>query len=133
MKKDIRTREDIELLINRFYEKVQSDPVIGYIFTDVVKVNWNKHLPVMYSFWENTIFFTGGYAGNPMEIHKRLNQRVPLKPEFFERWTTLFTDTVDEMFTGEKALLAKQRAISIAVVMQIKIHNEPTDAKPGSL
>ena len=133
MKKDIRTREDIELLINSFYEKVKSDPVIGYIFTDVVKVNWNKHLPVMYSFWENTIFFTGGYSGNPMEIHKRLNQRVPLKAEFFERWTALFTDTVDEMFDGEKASLAKQRAISIAVVMQIKIHNDPAEARPGSL
>ena len=133
MKKDIRTREDIELLINSFYEKVKSDPVIGYIFTDVVKVNWNKHLPVMYSFWENTIFFTGGYSGNPMEIHKRLNQRVPLKAEFFERWTALFTDTVDEMFAGEKASLAKQRAISIAVVMQIKIHNDPTGARPDSL
>lgn len=133
MKKDIRTREDIELLINSFYEKVKSDPVIGYIFTDVVKVNWNKHLPVMYSFWENTIFFTGGYSGNPMEIHKRLNQRVHLKAEFFERWTALFTDTVDEMFAGEKASLAKQRAISIAVVMQIKIHNDPAEARPGSL
>jgi len=133
MKKDIRTREDIELLINSFYEKVKSDPVIGYIFTDVVKVNWNKHLPVMYSFWENTIFFTGGYSGNPMEIHKRLNQRVSLKAEFFERWTTLFTDTVDELFAGEKASLAKQRAISIAVVMQIKIHNDPIGAKPDSL
>ena len=133
MKKDIRTREDIELLVNRFYEKVKSDPVIGYIFTDVVKVNWNKHLPVMYSFWENTIFFTGGYSGNPMEIHKRLNQRVSLKAEFFEQWTTLFTDTVDELFAGEKASLAKQRAISIAVVMQIKIHNDPIGAKPDSL
>ena len=133
MKKDIRTREDIELLINLFYDKVKSDPVIGYIFTDIVKVNWNKHLPVMYSFWENTIFFTGGYSGNPMEIHKRLNQRVSLKAEFFEQWTTLFTDTVDELFAGEKASLAKQRAISIAVVMQIKIHNDPIGTKPDSL
>jgi len=133
MKKDIRTREDIELLINQFYEKVKSDPVIGYIFTDVVKVNWNKHLPVMYSFWENTIFFTGGYSGNPMEIHKRLNQRVPLKAEFFERWTALFTDTVDELFAGEKSSLAKERAVSIAVVMQIKIRNDPQSTKSDSL
>jgi hemoglobin len=79
MKKDIQTRDDIELLVNLFYEKVKLDPVIGYIFTDVVKVNWQRHLPVMYSFWENTIFYTGGYNGNPMEVHKRLHQLVPLK------------------------------------------------------
>jgi len=133
MKKDIQTRADIELMINLFYEKVKSDPLIGYIFTDVVKVNWQKHLPTMYSFWENTIFYTGGYSGNPMDIHKKLNQRVPLKAVFFERWTKLFTDTVDELFVGEKASLAKQRATSIAVVMQIKIHNDPISTKSGSL
>jgi len=133
MKKDIQTRDDIELLVNLFYEKVKLDPVIGYIFTDVVKVNWQRHLPVMYSFWENTIFYTGGYNGNPMEVHKRLNQLLTLKAGFFERWTTLFTDTVDELFVGEKSSLAKQRAKSIAVVMQIKIHNDPISAKPGSL
>ena len=133
MKKDIQTREDIELLVNLFYEKVKSDPMIGYIFTDLVKVNWKRHLPVMYSFWENTIFFTGGYNGNPMEVHKRLNQMVPLKAELFERWTTIFTETVDELFAGEKSDLAKQRAKSIAVVMQIKIQNDPPAAKQHSL
>ena len=40
MKKDIETRDDIELLVNSFYEKVKADPVIGHIFTDVFKVNW---------------------------------------------------------------------------------------------
>jgi hemoglobin len=33
----------------------------------------------------------------------------------------LFTATVDELFEGEKAELAKQRAISISTVMRIKI------------
>jgi hemoglobin len=133
MKKDIQTREDIEQLVNLFYDKVKSDPVIGYIFTEVVKVNWQRHLPVMYSFWENTIFFTGGYSGNPMEVHKRLNKLVPLKAEFFDRWITLFTDTVDELFAGEKSSLAKQRAASISVIMQIKISKDPTGEKQNSL
>lgn len=133
MKKDIQTRADIELLVNRFYDQVRTDPVIGYIFTDIVKVNWKAHLPVMYSFWENTILFTGGYAGNPMEVHKRINEMVPLKAGHFNRWTTLFSDTVDELFEGKKALLAKQRALSIAVVMQVKIHNDPLRIKNSSL
>ena len=46
MKKDIENRGDIILLINTFYEKVKRDEVIGYIFNDVAKVNWEKHLPV---------------------------------------------------------------------------------------
>jgi hemoglobin len=121
MKKDIETRSDIELLVNSFYDKIKTDPVIGYIFTDVVNVNWEKHLPVMYNFWENALFFTGNYAGNPMKVHKHLHRIIPLKPEHFQQWIRLFTSTVDLLFSGEKATLAKQRAISIASLMQFKI------------
>ncbi len=121
MKKDIASIKDIELLVNSFYEKVKTDETIGHIFTGIVKVNWEKHLPVMYRFWENSLFYTGTYEGNPMELHKHLHHIAPLKKEHFERWTILFTDTVDELFEGKTASLAKQRAISIATVMQIKI------------
>ena len=124
MKKDIENREDIVVLINTFYEKVKKDEVIGYIFNDVAKVNWEKHLPVMYDFWENVIFFTGSYTGNPMTAHKQLNQKTPLNTEHFQEWIKLFTKTVDELFEGDKAELTKQRAISIATVMQIKILHE---------
>ena len=124
MKKDIENRDDIILLINTFYEKVKKDEVIGYIFNDVAKVNWEKHLPVMYDFWENVIFFTGSYTGNPMTAHKQLNQKTPLNTEHFQEWIKLFTKTVDELFEGDKAELTKQRAISIATVMQIKILHE---------
>ena len=127
MKKDIENRGDIELLVNSFYDKVRNDPVIGFIFNDIAKVNWERHLPVMYDFWENTLFYTGGYAGNPMETHRQLNQLIPLTAEHFQQWTRLFTSTVDELFTGEKALLAKQRALSISTLMQIKIIQKPGD------
>jgi hemoglobin len=66
MKKDIENRNDVELLIITFYEKVKADESIGYIFNDIAKVNWPKHLPVMFAFWENVLFNTGAYNGNPM-------------------------------------------------------------------
>ena len=59
MKKDIRTRRDIERLVDRFYDKVKADDLLGPVFNDVARVNWEKHLPVMYDFWDNTIFFSG--------------------------------------------------------------------------
>jgi len=121
MKPDIQTRKDVELLVRSFYDKVKQDPVIGYIFTDLVKVNWEKHLPVMFDFWENTLFYTGTYSGNPMISHQHLHQMHPLTKAHFERWVALFTSTVDEHFEGEKAELAKQRALSISTIMQIKI------------
>jgi hemoglobin len=58
-KKDIIDRTDIENLVNRFYDKVKKDDLIGFIFNDVAKLDWEKHLPTMYDFWEGIIFFRG--------------------------------------------------------------------------
>ncbi len=121
MKKDIENRADIELLVRSFYDKVKADDTIGYIFNDIAKVNWEKHFPVMFDFWENVLFYTGGYEGNPMIIHQHINRVVPLTRAHFDRWNELFVKTVDELFEGNNAMLAKQRALSIATVMQIKI------------
>jgi hemoglobin len=127
MKHDISNRTDIEQLVNTFYDKVQVDEVIGYLFNDVAKVNWEQHLPRMYDFWENIIFQTGSFRGNPMAAHVQLHQKSPLSKEHFARWQQLFLATVDELFEGEKAELTKQRAMSIATMMQIKVFpsNDP--------
>ena len=124
MKKDITSRKDIELLVDKFYEKVKNDEQIGFIFTDIAKVNWQRHLPVMYDFFENVLFYTGGYTGNPMELHKHVNRLFPLTESHFNQWNNLFNTTVDEFFKGSKAKLVKERAKSISIVMQIKIAAE---------
>ena len=123
MKQDILNRKDIEQLINAFYDKVKEDELISYFFKDVVAVNWQKHLPVMYDFWENVVFHTGSYEGNPMLIHQNLNKISAMKMEHFQRWILLFNHTVDELYEGQNAENIKQRAMSIATVMQIKIFN----------
>ncbi|MEO7308226.1 MAG: group III truncated hemoglobin [Ferruginibacter sp.] len=128
MKKDIVTRKDIELLVDEFYMKIKRDKDIGFIFTDIAHVNWEKHLPVMYDFFENMIFYTGSYTGNPMELHKHINRLFPLTTAHFEQWYKLFSATVDELFSGTTANLVKQRVESIATVMQIKIANEPSSS-----
>lgn len=125
MKKEIENRDDVINLVNTFYGKVKPDPLIGFFFSKVVNVHWEKHLPVMYTFWENIIFHTGGYTGNPMRIHMDLNEKSSMKKEHFDRWIQLFNETVDELFEGEKAELAKQRALSIATVMQINMAQTP--------
>jgi len=121
MKMDIKDRKDIELLINSFYDKVKQDTIIGFFFTEVVQVNWEKHLPIMYDFWENIVFQTGSYNGNPMDKHLELNKKSLITMEHFQRWVLLFNETVEELFSGAKAEFIKQRALSIATVMQIKI------------
>ena len=124
MKRDIEDRKDIELMINTFYEKVIADPFIGPFFTETVKINWDRHLPIMYDFWDNAIFFSGTYTGRPLEAHKHLNSLAPLRKEHFEQWNKLFSETVNGLFTGEKATLAISRAYNISAVMQSDILNK---------
>ena len=103
MKTDIRNRKDIEKLVNAFYEKVKTDEVIGYLFTDVAKVNWELHLPKMYDFWENILFYSANYSGSPMAVHKELHQKSTMTQEHFQHWNVLFNQTVDKLFEGAKA------------------------------
>jgi len=58
-----------------------------------------------------------------MQPHLILNQTTPFKNEHFKRWLLLFNATIDENFIGEKAEMAKTRALSIATVMEIKMIN----------
>ena len=126
MKKDIVTRGDIEKLVDGFYNKVRKDTMLGFIFVDIAKVNWDTHLPIMYDFFENILFYTGPYSGNPMELHKHVNRLFPITDEHFSPWILLFNTTVDELFIGDSAELVKQRAKNIAEIMQMKIAGNPS-------
>ena len=119
MKKDILNKKDIETLVNLFYEKVKKDITISHFFKD--DFHWDKHLEIMYKFWENVVFYTGSYSGNPMDKHFEIHGKTPLAMKDFHQWTKLFNESVDELFSGEKADLIKLKASNIATVMQMQI------------
>jgi hemoglobin len=118
MKMDIQNRADIEKLVNAFYEKVIADQLIGHIFTEVVRINWGKHLPLMYDFWDNILFYSEHYDGNPMLLHEHLSKITHLEKKHFRRWNKLFVETVTELYAGENAERVKQKAISISAILQ---------------
>lgn len=120
MKKDITTREDIILLVNSFYQKVQLNAELDNVFNGVAQLNWEAHLPKMYDFWEAIIFKNPIYNGNPMEVHKQLNSKIKLTKSMFDNWLELFKSTVDELFEGANAFEAKTRATSIATMISMK-------------
>lgn len=115
--RDIENRADIDRLMVRFYSRAMADDVIGYIFTDVAKLDLERHLPVIGDFWETIVFQDPIYAKhgrNPLQVHGQLNEKTPLLPEHFERWQNIFFVTTDEMFGGERADFIKLRAAAIA-------------------
>ena len=114
MKHDIIDREDVVLLVNSFYYKVQESPILGFIFNDIAKLNWDEHLPRMHSFWASALFNEQSFNGNPMRKHIALSKITPMTEVQFNEWLTLFYQTVDEHFIGRKADEAKARASNIA-------------------
>ena len=123
MNPDITSRADIEKFIGNFYDNVKQDKTIGFIFTEVADMNWEKHIPLIVDFWETILLDNPVYKNNAMEVHYDLNKKLPLKKEHFESWLTLFNQAVDELFAGRVADLAKTRAKSIAAVMLFKMEN----------
>ena len=117
MKKDIETEADIKLLVDSFYNSVNQDELLSPVFNNFALVNWQTHLPVMYNFWSTVLLGNMAYRGQPFPKHLRL----PIEAKHFNRWTELFTQTVDTNFEGSKATEAKQKATSIARVFQMKM------------
>lgn len=122
--RDIENNDDLYLLVDEFYKKLLSDSSIAYIFTDIVKIQLEEHLPILVTFWSQAIFNTGGYFKNLTQIHLDINQQEYLSPELFKIWLTHFNTAVDENFTGSNAEKIKTQALSIGTVLQIKIQNQ---------
>ncbi|CAA7386443.1 group III truncated hemoglobin [Chryseobacterium fistulae] len=119
--KKLESREDIELLVNSFYKKVIIDETISSFFNDIANVNWDKHLPKMYSFWETILFGQMSYKGNPMGVHFPINEIQAMEQKHFDRWLQLWKTTVEENFTGENADTAIYKAENIAKLMAFKM------------
>ena len=114
---DIENRDDCERLVRAFYSRALTDPLIGWIFTDVAKLDLEHHLPIIGDFWESLLFGTPTYqkhGRNPMLVHKDLHEKSELVLQHFERWLEIFTKTVDDLFEGENAEHLKMRAGAIA-------------------
>jgi len=112
--KDITDREDIISLVDSFYKKVKVDELLAPKFQHL---DWPKHLPIMYNFWSSMLLGDQTYQGNPFQKHTA----IAINSSHFDRWLKLFTQTVDEYFTGAKAEETKSRAQSIAGVWQHKM------------
>lgn len=118
---EINTQIDIELMVNSFYQSVKHDDVLNPIFNDIMHVDWDEHLPIMYKFWGSILLGTKSYSGNPMQKHIEISKIVPLTQEAFDRWLTLFIENIDAQFTGQKAEEAKLRAANIARLMSTQV------------
>jgi hemoglobin len=128
---DIETRDDCERLVRAFYGQALEDPLIGFIFTDVAKLDLEAHVPKITSFWETILLGNRTYTGGAFAPHAALHAKVELRPGHFERWLQLWFGTVDSMFAGDRANLAKVHALRVARAFLERLQGLPTPDDPA--
>jgi hemoglobin len=120
---DIATHRDVELLVRTFYRAAAMDDLLGPVFA-TAHVDWPSHLAKVADFWMWQLLGVRGYEGNPLLAHRPAHEATPFTDAHFERWLALFTETVDELFEGPTAELAKARAGKMARALQRLLRGE---------
>ncbi len=126
---DIEDRADCERLVRDFYGRALVDPVIGWLFVDVAHLDLEAHVPRIASFWETILLGARSYSGGAFAPHAALHLKAGLRRGHFERWLWLWRATVDELFCGERAELAKAHAERVAQAFQARLSGV---ARPGA-
>lgn len=120
--KDIANRNDVHLLVSKFYIKVRKEPVLGPIFNRAIQ-DWPVHLNHITDFWETSLLMVNTYDGNPVTAHQKLDQAEnhTIEMYHFGLWINLWKETVYELYKGEIADLAIRRAKNMASILFIKM------------
>ncbi|RZN79453.1 MAG: group III truncated hemoglobin [Winogradskyella sp.] len=121
-KPDIKTREDVYLLVSSFYKKVREDNVLAPFFNETIK-NWETHLQHLTTFWESSLFLKTKFTGNPLEAHIKVDaeHNNSITELHFGLWLNLWFQTIDELFEGDYAENAKRRARKMGTFLYLKI------------
>jgi hemoglobin len=122
---DIETRADCERLVREFYARAFADPIIGFLFTDIAKLDLEAHVPRITAFWETILLGARSYGGGAFRPHAALHAKVPLLRGHFDRWVTIWSQTVDDLFAGERAELAKAHAERVASAFHRRLQELP--------
>ncbi len=127
---DIETRDDCERLVRAFYGRALEDPIIGWLFTDVARIDLEAHVPQITSFWETILLGTRSYDGSPFPPHAEVHAKAGLQAGHFGRWLALWTTTVEELFAGPRAELAKAHAVRVAQAFHRRLQSFPSPGNP---
>lgn len=114
--RDLDSADEIAEMVRRFYADVAMDDLLGPMFNDVAQVDWSDHLPKLTAFWCRALLGIQGYAGNPFRAHALVNSKSPFSTAHFDRWLSLFHETLLLGWVGPNADRAWQLAQNVARV-----------------
>ena len=122
-KTDIQTRAHIRLLVETFYSRIRVHDELGPIFNSII-TDWESHFELLTDFWETQLFLKRKYHGNPVTAHQEVDAKEnhSITPEHFGLWLNLWFETIDELFEGETAWVAKNRAQKMSTMLYMQIY-----------
>lgn len=80
-------------LVERFYENVRADELLGPIFAKQVK-DWPAHLARMKNFWASIMIESGRFSGSPMQKHIAIGG---LNAAHFKHWQSLWDEALTQL------------------------------------
>lgn len=125
--RDLDSTAEIAEMVRRFYADVAMDDLLGPMFNDVARVDWSEHLPKLTAFWCRALLGIPGYQGNPFRAHMLIHLQREFTVDHFERWLSLFHDTVELGWVGPNA----ERALALAHNVA-RVHGEQLVRRAGS-
>ncbi|WP_066225495.1 group III truncated hemoglobin [Formosa haliotis] len=126
-KSDIKTHDDVYKLVSTFYDKIRKDDFLGPFFETLI-TDWPAHIERLTTFWESSLFLKTKYYGNPLEVHIKVDQanNNSISEKHFGAWLNLWIQTIDELFEGDMANNAKQRARKMGTFLYLNIFQART-------
>jgi hemoglobin len=121
---DIATRDDVLRLVRAFYREAAVDDVLAPVF-HAVHLDWSDHIPRIADFWCWQLLGDRDHDRHTLAAHRPAHEQVPFTAAHYERWLAIFDSTVDDLFAGPVADLAKHRAHTIARGMQRYLSGPP--------
>ncbi|NZA28540.1 group III truncated hemoglobin [Luteimonas sp. SJ-92] len=113
-------RDEITRLVDRFYDKVRRDPLLGPVFAPAVS-DWDAHKATLVAFWSSVMLGTGAYRGNPMAAHRP----HPIVDQHFAHWLALWRETACEVLPPVAAARICDRAERIAASLRYGLGLDP--------
>ncbi len=122
-KREIKERKDVNLLVVSFYNKIRRHETLGPIFNSII-TDWDSHLELLTDFWEGHLLLKRKYMGNPIVAHQKVDDKMnhSITQEHFGLWLNEWFETIDELFEGELAWVAKNRARKMSTMLFLHIY-----------
>lgn len=125
---DTIDRGSIEKLVRAFYAKVLDDALLSPFFIralgdDLRNDKWYEHLHTLDNFWLSLLTGEGRYMGDPLLPHMFLRG---LEEKHFERWLSVFRETLDSLFIPSIAIKIQGRAKALATrfITDLELNDE---------